>query len=62
MTLIGEVVQQVIANGYLTVQIERQLRQLFATTCDLEDLDAFIKLQQATMAGHVRQESRELIR
>ncbi|MBD2179845.1 hypothetical protein [Aerosakkonema funiforme] len=44
---------------YLNVEAEDRLRKLLATKYDLEDLDAFINLQQATMIGRVRQESRE---
>lgn len=61
MVRIREVVQQVLLTGYLTVEAEEQLRQLLRIQYDLEDLNAFISLQQATMAGSVRQESRELL-
>ncbi|MBW4449151.1 MAG: hypothetical protein KME38_20400 [Spirirestis rafaelensis WJT71-NPBG6] len=62
MVLIRDVVQQAIATGYLTVSAEERLRQLLSTKYDLEDLNAFMTLQEAAMAGRVRQESRELIR
>jgi hypothetical protein len=62
MLLIRNVVQQTLATGYLTVEAEEQLRQLLQTKYDLEDLKAFMTLQQAAMAGQVKQESRELIR
>ncbi len=61
MYLIREVVQQALATGYLSVVAEEQLRQLLQKKYSLEDLDAFIMLQQAAMAGQVKQESRELI-
>ena len=61
MILIRELVQQAIATGYLTVEAEEQLRQLLAKKYDREDLTAFMRLQQAAMAGNVRQESRELL-
>jgi hypothetical protein len=62
MVLIREVVKQAINAGYLSREAENQLRQRFATTkCDLEDLDAFMSLQLAAMAGRVRQESLESI-
>ena len=61
MFLIREVVQQALRTGYLTVAAENQLRQLLQKKYDLEDLDAFILLQQAAMSGQVKQESRELI-
>lgn len=60
MVLIREVVQQALTTGYLTVAAENQLRQLLKSKYEREDLDAFMALQQAAMAGLVRQESREL--
>ena len=60
MVLIREVVQQALTTGYLTVAAENQLRQLLKSKYEREDLDAFMTLQQAAMAGLVRQESREL--
>lgn len=60
MFLIREVVQQALSTGYLTVEAENRLRQLLHTKYDLEDLDAFMALQQAAMTGEVKQESREL--
>ncbi|MFE1747480.1 hypothetical protein [Coleofasciculus sp. H7-2] len=63
MVLIREVVQKALATGYLTLASETELRQLLQTTkYGWEDLNAFMTLQQAVMAGRVRQESRELIR
>ena len=58
--LIREVVQQAIVAGYLSVEAENQMQQIFASVkCDLEDLNAFMSLQLAAMAGRVRQESLE---
>jgi hypothetical protein len=62
MTVIQEVVKQAINAGYLTLEAENQMRQKFETTkCNLEDLDAFMSLQLAAMAGRVKQESLESI-
>ncbi|MCL1473537.1 hypothetical protein [Argonema antarcticum] len=61
MILIRDVVQQAIETGYLTVEAENELRQLLSSKYDLEDLNAFLTLQQAAMSGYVKQESRELI-
>lgn len=61
MLLIREIVQQALDTGRLTVEAEEKLRQLLATKYSIEDFRAFMKLQQATMAGEVKQESRELI-
>jgi hypothetical protein len=59
MTRIRDVVQQALATGYLTVEAENQLRHLLTTPYDLEDLNAFMTLQEAAMNGKVKQESRE---
>lgn len=60
--LIREVVQQAIAAGYLSLEAENQMRQFFASAkCDLEDLNAFMSLQLAAMAGRVKREALESI-
>jgi hypothetical protein len=59
MTRIRDVVQTALLTGYLTVEAENQLRQLLTTRYDLEDLNAFMTLQEAAMMGKVKQESRE---
>lgn len=60
--IIREVVQQAIAAGYLSLEAENEMQQIFSSSqCDLEDLNAFMSLQLAAMAGHVRQESFEAI-
>jgi hypothetical protein len=59
MTRIRDVVQQALVTGYLTVEAENQLRYLLTTRYDLEDLNAFMTLQEAAMNGNVKQESRE---
>ncbi|MEG3849404.1 hypothetical protein QT971_18835 [Microcoleus sp. herbarium19] len=60
--MIREVVKQAIAAGYLTLEAENEMEQIFSSAnCDLEDLNAFMSLQLAAMAGRVRQESLESI-
>ena len=60
--LIREVVKQAIAAGYLSLELENEMQQKFSSSkCDLEDLNAFMSLQLAAMAGRVRQESLESI-
>ena len=61
MLLIRNLVQQALSTGYLTIEAEEQLRQMLATKYDREDLKAFMTLQQAAMAGKVKQQSRELL-
>ncbi len=60
MVLIRDVVQQAMTIGYLTIESENLLRRMLTTTYELEDLNAFMTLQLATMSGLVKQESREL--
>lgn len=62
MTLIRDVAQKALRTGYLTIEAEEQLRQLLTTRYDLEDLNAFMALQEAAMIGQVQQESRERLR
>ncbi|WP_159783529.1 hypothetical protein [Sodalinema gerasimenkoae] len=61
MVSIRELVQEAIASGYLSLKAENQLRQRLATKYDFEDFQAILELQDAAMAGKVRQESRELL-
>lgn len=61
MALIREIVEQALDTGYLTLEAEEKLRKMLKNKYELEDLEAFIDLQQAAMIGTVRQESRELL-
>ena len=61
MLLIRDLVQQALASGYLTIEAENQLRKLLRNKYDMEDLNAFLILQQAAMSGSVKQESREVL-
>lgn len=61
MRLIREVVKQALKTGYLTIEAEEKLRKMLRSKYDLEDLEAFVNLQRATMLGMVKQESRELL-
>lgn len=60
MALIRDLVQTALKTGYLTIAAEEQLRHLLTTQYDLEDLNAFMMLQEAAMSDQVKQESREL--
>lgn len=60
MALIRALVQTALKTGYLTIEAEEQLRHLLTTQYDLEDLNAFMTLQEAAMTDLVKQESREL--
>jgi hypothetical protein len=60
MTTIHQLVQQTLERGYLTIDVEQQLRNLVQTTkYGLEDLNAFVNLQIAAKDGQIKQESRE---
>ncbi|MEG4518290.1 MULTISPECIES: hypothetical protein [unclassified Microcoleus] len=60
---VREVVKQAIAAGYLSLEAENEMQKIFSSAkCDLEDLNAFMSLQLAAMAGRVRQESLEVIK
>ncbi len=61
MQLIREIVEQALNTGYLTLEAEEKLRTMLKNKYELEDLEAFIDLQQAAMVGVVKQESRELL-
>lgn len=61
MELIREIVEQALNTGYLTIEAEEKLRMMLRNKYELEDLEAFIDLQQAAMIGIVKQESRELL-
>jgi len=61
MPTIREIVYQVLQSGYLTVEIEEQVRQMFAVRYDLDDIEALTRLQQATILGRVKQQSRDLV-
>lgn len=60
MKLIREIVKQALNTGYLTLEAEEKLRAMLRSKYELEDLEAFIDLQQATMIGIVKQESKEI--
>ena len=61
MASIREVVKQAIKTGYLSLKAEDELRIMLKNKYELEDFEAFMKLQRATMSGTVKQESRELL-
>jgi hypothetical protein len=59
--VIRELIQQALSTGYLTVEAEKQIQQVFISSrYDLEDLNDFMSLQLAAMAGRVKHESMEL--
>lgn len=60
MGMISKIAEQALNTGYLTLEAEENLKLMLRKKYELEDLEAFIDLQQATMLGIVKQESREL--
>ena len=59
MALIREIVQQAIKTGYLTDAAVEQLHQLLKTEYKEEDVDALMRLHQATVTGQVQQKPRD---
>jgi hypothetical protein len=60
MATIHQLVQEILEQGYLTIDVEQQLRDLVQTTkYGLEDMNAFVNLQIAAKDGYIKQESRE---
>lgn len=51
---IREAVQQALSKGYLTQETEKRLHLLLQTNDEMEDFNAFMKLQLALVTGHVR--------
>ncbi|KOR36788.1 MULTISPECIES: hypothetical protein [Planktothricoides] len=55
--MIRKVVQQAFQSDYLSAEAEFNIRQLYQS-CQLDDIDALIDLQQALNYGYLLQESR----
>ena len=53
-----EIVQQALNTGYLSIAAQNQIRLLLQSDYDSDDLDAYIILQRAVVAGDVKQEPR----
>lgn len=60
MALIREIAQKAIATGKLTVNHEKELRLQLKGEHTREDLEAFMRLQQAVIRGQVTQQSRKI--
>ncbi len=60
MVRIRDIVQQALVDHYLDLNTEAQLKQLLQTQYDSIDLQAYVLLRRAILAGHVKQASREL--
>ncbi|MBW4560639.1 MAG: hypothetical protein KME32_05675 [Mojavia pulchra JT2-VF2] len=58
MVFIKEIVQQALTTGYLSLAAQNQIQVLLQGDYDSEDLDAYIILQRAVVAGDVKQEAR----
>ena len=59
MTSIREIVSEVLARQYLSIEAEETLRQLMRRKYGPDDFEAFMALQRAFLSGSLRQESRE---
>ena len=63
MATIHQLVQKTLEQGYLTIDVEQQLRHLAKNTkYGHEDFDALVTLQLAAKDGQIQQESREKYR
>lgn len=60
MTEISLIVREALQVGYLTIESEERLRQLYDRGVDLEDLLALTRLQKAANCGIVKLLSQEL--
>ncbi len=58
--MIRKLVQQAFRKGYLTLEVEEQLRHLYNAGCSLDDVDALTDLQDAVMYGRVKREVVEM--
>jgi|GEM_PF-977314 len=61
MTNIPTLVKHVLDAGYLSVAAENKLRSMLREKCEVKDLEALTRLQQAVIDGQVKQESREAL-
>lgn len=61
MNKIKQIVKEALEKSYLSLEAEEKLRLMLNSNYDLEDLEAFMNLQQALSRGKVRQQSREII-
>ncbi|MCT7950102.1 hypothetical protein NG798_09920 [Ancylothrix sp. C2] len=59
MLSIRELVKEALQTGILTLEAEKELRQLLSTKYDLQDLHALMTLQHGAISGRVRQQSRQ---
>ncbi len=58
--MIRKVVQQAFQSDYLSAEAELNIRQLYQS-CQLDDIDALIDLQQALNYGYLPQESKNYL-
>lgn len=58
MVFIREIAEATIATGSLSLANEQKLRLMLKQKYEQEDLEAFMRLQQAVIMGQVKQQSR----
>jgi|GEM_PF-4925261 len=56
MDRISQLVDRTLDSGYLTIETENLLRQLFVKENNLADVDALVVLQRAIAGGTVKRE------
>ncbi len=57
MIVIKEIAQQALKTGYLSLVAQKRMQLLLQSNYDSDDLDAYIILQRAVVAGDVKPES-----
>ncbi|MBD2163658.1 hypothetical protein H6G04_04485 [Calothrix membranacea FACHB-236] len=57
MIYMKEIVEHALTTGYLSVAAQNQIQSLLASDYDSDDLDAYIILQRAVVAGDVKKEA-----
>jgi hypothetical protein len=60
MLSIYQLVRKTLKTGYLSLETETLIRDLFYIRCDQNDIEAMIELQQAVEAGCVKRQLHEV--
>lgn len=60
MGSIYQLVNETLKIGYLSLETENQIQQLFAICLNRDDIEALITLQQAISLGYVKREAHQV--
>jgi hypothetical protein len=61
MGSIHDLVSQALKSGYLSLELEREIQQVYNVNCSMQDVEALVKLQQAVQAGYVKRQMQEIL-